>query len=139
MPGEATDGEMVSGDGPSHLDGTWVLESLATPAGEQHAAEPSVTSAMTFADGAVFGHGGVNRFRGTYQTDGEASLTFGGVAATRMAGPAAAMSAESRFFAALSATAALRIVDDRLELFGAGGEAVATLVRAVQDADNDQP
>lgn len=138
MPGEPTDGEMVSGDGPSHLDGTWVLESLATPPGEQHAAEPPVTSTMTFADGAVFGHGGVNRFRGTYQADGPEALTFEGVAATRMAGSPAAMSHEGRFFAALSATVAAEIVADHLELRGSDGETLAVLVRAEQDADADQ-
>ena len=117
------------------LDGAWVLESLTTPPEEEHAAEPPVTSTMTFAQGAVFGSGGVNRFRGTYETDREGALSFGGVAATRMAGSPAAMSHESRFFAALSATVAVEIVDDRLKLRGTDGETLAVLVRAVENAD----
>ncbi|KAB7743024.1 META domain-containing protein [Nostocoides sp. F2B08] len=133
MAGDVTDSGMASEDSPSHLDGRWILESVTMPSDAQVSADARAVPVLTFAGGAIFGTGGVNRFRGTYETDGEVSLTFGGVAATRMAGPATAMSEESRFFAALSATAAFRIGADRLELLGGSGETVAVLVRAEED------
>lgn len=137
MTGDTPEAGAESSTGPSHLDGRWNLESVATSIDEESAAEAPATPNVTFVDGAVFGSGGVNRFRGTYETDGEVALTFGGVASTRMAGPPEAMSQESRFFTALSATTAFGIVAGRLELRGAGGETLAVLVRAMEDTDDD--
>ena len=128
---------MVSKDSPSHLDGRWILESVTTSSDVRAPTDARATPELTLAGGAVFGSGGVNRFRGTYESAGEGALSFGGMAATRMAGPPSAMSEESRFFAALSATVAFRIVDDRLELLGASGETVAVLVPAEEGVGSE--
>jgi len=67
------------------------------------------------------GYSGVNSYSGAYQSSG-ATLKFGPIAATRRAGPAAAMAFESAYFKALGATRSYRISGDRLELLDAGGE-----------------
>lgn len=72
------------------------------------------------------GYSGVNSFAGAYQSSG-AALMFGPLAATRRAGPPAAMAFESAYFKALGATRSYRIAGDQLELLDAGGEVRATL------------
>lgn len=115
------------------LQSRWVLDFVTTPqAGPVHA-DPRLSTELTFGDGAVFGRGAVNRFRGSYEAGDDGTLTFGGIAATRMAGPEPAMAQENGFFTALSATEAFQIVGDRLVLRGTDGETVAVLVRTAQD------
>jgi heat shock protein HslJ len=59
---------------------------------------PSLT--LDAANGTVAGWAGVNRFTGTFRQQ-EAALSFGPVAATKMAGPENAMKLESEFLATL--------------------------------------
>ncbi|MCG6952458.1 MAG: META domain-containing protein [Betaproteobacteria bacterium] len=72
------------------------------------------------------GYSGVNSFAGAYQSAGTA-LKFGPIAATRRAGPPAAMAFETAYFKALGATRAYRIAGDQLELLDADGEVRARL------------
>lgn len=72
------------------------------------------------------GYSGVNSFSGSFET-GAASLTFGPIAATRRAGPPAAMTFEAAFFKALEATRSYRISGETLELLDAGGGVLARL------------
>jgi len=72
------------------------------------------------------GYSGVNSFTGAYQSSG-AHLKFGPIAATRRAGPPAAMAFESAFFKALAATRSYRVSGDALELLDAEGEVRARL------------
>ena len=61
------------------------------------------------ADGALTGHGGCNRFRGTFEVTGE-SVAIGPVMATRMAcAEEAANAQETRFFALLEQVTGYRI------------------------------
>lgn len=77
------------------------------------------------ANAAVSGRSGVNAFSGTFVRDG-ASLRFGPLAVTRMAGPPARMELETTVLAALEATRGWRVGDRRLDLLDAAG---ATLAR----------
>jgi heat shock protein HslJ len=72
------------------------------------------------------GYSGVNSFSGAFETTA-ASLSFGPIAATRRAGPPAAMAFEASFFKVLEATRSYRISGDRLELLDAGGAVRARL------------
>jgi len=72
------------------------------------------------------GYSGVNSFSGTYEASA-AGLRFGPLAATRRAGPPAAMAFESAYFKALAATRSYRISGDTLELLDAEGEVRARL------------
>jgi heat shock protein HslJ len=72
------------------------------------------------------GYSGVNSFSGTYEASA-AGLKFGPLAATRRAGPPAAMAFESAYFKALAATRSYRISGDTLELLDAQGEVRARL------------
>jgi heat shock protein HslJ len=72
------------------------------------------------------GYSGVNSFTGTFQSSG-ANLSFGPIAATRRAGPPAAMAFESALFKALAATRSYRVSGDALELLDAEGEVRARL------------
>ena len=72
------------------------------------------------------GYGGVNSFFGNFETS-DVKLQFGPIAATRRAGPPAAMAFESAFLKALEATRSYRISGDRLELLDAEGRVRARL------------
>lgn len=110
----------------SELDGAWVLESLGgvsalTPA------DASVTSTLTLEDGQASGAGGVNTFRGTYESPADGELTFSPLASTRMAGPEAAMTQEAAFLKALEATARFEMDGDRLVLGNSANDTLAVL------------
>ena len=72
------------------------------------------------------GYSGVNSFSGSYES-GAARLKFGPVAATRRAGPPAAMAFEAAFFKALEATRSYRVSGDALELLDDQGRVLARL------------
>jgi len=72
------------------------------------------------------GYSGVNSFTGGFES-GPAHLKFGPIAATRRAGPAAAMAFEASFFKALEATRSYRISGDALELLDDQGAVRARL------------
>jgi len=72
------------------------------------------------------GFGGVNRMSSSYKFEG-GRLTFGMIAATKMAGPEAAMKIEGEFFTALSQVQTYRIVGSSLEMQN-GGKVLARFV-----------
>jgi len=72
------------------------------------------------------GYSGVNSFSGAYES-GAASLKFGPLAATRRAGPPAAMAFEAALFKALEATRSYRVSGEMLELLDAEGGVLARL------------
>lgn len=99
--------------------GTWRLVELE---GVDLTALEEAPELVIGADGALSGYGGVNRFSG--QSDaaelGEGRLCAGPLISTRRAGPPAAMDAESRFLALLSASHDWRRSDGALELLQDG-------------------
>jgi heat shock protein HslJ len=87
---------------------------------------------LGFADGALFGSGGVNRYRGGYRiADGR--LVVGGVASTMMAGDPAVMEQEHRWFQALAAPVVLRHEPPDLLCFVHADGTVSRLARFVPD------
>jgi heat shock protein HslJ len=100
------------------LVGTWQTETLGGIALEE-----GVASSVTFTrDGRVGGHGGVNRFGGTYAVRGD-ELEFGALFSTRTAGPEPAMIHETALRAALQGTRHFALADDTLTI-GAGPDEV---------------
>lgn len=81
-------------------------------------------------DGRVHGFSGVNRLSGQPRVAGQ-SVSFGNVASTRMAGPAAAMNLEMRFLETLRITTGWRIVEGNLELLS--DDRVAAIFHAIPD------
>jgi heat shock protein HslJ len=106
---------------------TWRLASVAHADGETRAVPDSVEATATFADGAVSGSGGCNRYTAGYTIDG-GNLTIAVGATTMMACPDPQTAVEGPFLAALGVTAAYRIESGRLTLLNARGEAVATFI-----------
>lgn len=78
------------------------------------------------AEGEVIGHGGCNRFFGSYSQEGDA-LSFGPLASTRMACPD--MTSEYAFLETLKNTRAVEATHLKLVLKGEGGETLMTLRR----------
>lgn len=110
--------------GKSHeLEGTrWILAAYAAGCGLKEALSgPSVDA--NFADGKVTGRGGVNRYHGGYELDGD-KLTLSPVASTMMAGPPDAMEQEAAYFRALGSAASYSIEGDTLTLSDTGGESL---------------
>jgi len=93
---------------------------------------PAAEQTMEFrAGGDVGGRGGCNTYRGSYTLEGD-SLTFGPLAATRMACPEPQMDAENRFLAALGDVAAYDYdaASGALALLDADGRPLVRLSRA---------
>jgi putative lipoprotein len=89
------------------------------------------TPSITFdpKSGRVSGSGGCNRFTGSYQATASGSLTFGPLAATRMA-CADTMATEDEFFKALNAVHGYHIDAGILHVVGAKGENLANFSAA---------
>lgn len=117
----------------AELDGAWVLESLGGVS-DLTPADPGVTSTLTLEDGQVSGSGGVNTFRGTYESPADGELSFSPLATTRMAGPEAAMVQESAFLKALEETARFELDGDRLVLGNSANDTLAVLAPAAPAA-----
>ena len=77
----------------------------------------------------VVGHGGCNRFFGTYKTS-DHEITFNSPNSTRMACPPPIMDRESAFFDALEKARSFQRVGTELRLFDANNQEVALLVQA---------
>ena len=108
----------------SPLDGTtWV------PVGS-----PTGRASLTFADGTVSGCGGINRFGGRADIEGD-RIRVGPLASTRMAGAPEAMAAEDAFLRALDAARRWELVDGRLVLRDGAGEQVLALQPAGEPDD----
>lgn len=110
----------------SELDGSWTLESLGGVS-DLTPADPAVTSTLVLEDGQASGSGGVNTFRGSYESPADGELTFSPLASTRMAGPEAAMAQETAFLKALEETKRFELDGDRLVLGNAGNDTLAVL------------
>ena len=81
-----------------------------------------VTSTLVLEDGQASGSGGVNTFRGSYESPADGELTFSPPASTRMAGPEVAMAQEAAFLKALEQTKRFELDGDRLVLGNAGND-----------------
>ncbi|MGB7962348.1 MAG: META domain-containing protein [Propionicimonas sp.] len=114
------------GADPAELEGSWALESFGAVSGLRPA-DPEVTTAMTLADGKATGNGGVNSFSGTYEASKAGEVSFGPIAATKMAGPSNAMAQESAFFAALEETTGFEINGGNLVLSDLGNNTLVIL------------
>ncbi len=112
VPPEATPpAPPATGEGSMILGTAWRAVDID---GEPVADGVEITLAIDAA-AAVNGRGGCNRYFGTAEIGGE-TIDFGALGSTRMACPDPAMSEERRYFQALEAVTAWRLVDDRLEL-----------------------
>lgn len=76
--------------------------------------------------GEVIGHGGCNRFFGTYNQEGDA-LTFGPLASTKMACPN--LQQEQAFLSALQSARQIEATHMQLILKGENGQPLLTLRR----------
>jgi heat shock protein HslJ len=96
---------------PPGIVGTWRTEALGGAA-----PEAGVASDVTFSeDGRLSGHGGVNRYGGSYVVRGD-ELELGPIFSTRMAGPGPAMAHEAAFLAVLQGTRPFALEADVLTI-----------------------
>ncbi|KAA1261531.1 META domain protein [Rubripirellula obstinata] len=92
-------------EGLSSLIGQWLVEDIAvSDSGNQGVVDRAQTTVQFSADGTASGNTCVNRYSGNFNVDGN-KLTFGQLATTRMAGPAALMDQEQRFLKAIETVA----------------------------------
>ncbi|MCW5890883.1 MAG: META domain-containing protein [bacterium] len=111
---------------PSFAEHQWSLVELD---GRAVGADVARVPYLTFhRDGRVSGFGGCNRLAGTYRVDRD-SLTFGPLAATRMA-CLDAPDVETAFLAALGRVQRWTVADGRLALLTGDGTRLAVLVEA---------
>ena len=90
----------------------------------------SGSASLRLESGRVSGSGGIN-VMGDYQLDG-ASLTFGPVATTRMAGPPEQIEAEQRFLADLARIRRWRLDDGNVVLSDEAGGTLICLDEAAE-------
>lgn len=103
----------------------WKLTRLGDKAVTVGAGQREPYFMLNSETGRVTGSGGCNQLSGRYEAE-DGSLTFSGMAVTRMACPAG-MDVERRFLAALRATNTAEITLKRLELFDENGRLLARL------------
>jgi heat shock protein HslJ len=109
-------GAAKAADAPALAGTTWRAETITG-----RPVVDSAASTITFeADGRVSGHGGCNRYFGTSTIAGE-QLSFGAMAATRMACAPGLMDQEARFFEALGSAERWTIGADGLLLIYSAG------------------
>jgi heat shock protein HslJ len=84
------------------------------------------------AEGRVTGHGGCNRYFGSYKITGDA-VEFGPLGATRMACPNPIMDWETALFKVLEAAKTFKRDGANLTLFDAGGEELLQLLQTDWD------
>jgi heat shock protein HslJ len=104
---------------------SWVLSTI----GDQPI-DSGVLATLQFELVQAGGNGGCNRFSTTYRTDGTTTLSFGPIAATRMACQGAGSTVETAYFAALARVTRYLLQDDTLTLTGDGDAPRITLARA---------
>lgn len=86
-----------------------------------NSANPAAVPALAFGDGErLQGVAGCNRLSGHYEA-GEGTLRTDSLVTTRMACPPATMALETRFLAALAASASARVSGEQLEIRDAAG------------------
>lgn len=109
---------------PADLIGSWTLAEIDGAPVTKVGKTPTLE---IFDDGSVSGVGGVNRFQTQLKlVDGR--MTFGPVAATKMAGPPEAMDLESTYFIRLGAVSSYEADGETLRLW-AGDDEGLTLER----------
>lgn len=89
----------------------------ATPNGAE------ITLGFDGKDKRFFGRSAINRYFGTYKTEGD-RLTFGPAGSTMMAGPGHLMAAEREYMQFLPQVATYRLDGNRLILSKANGESM---------------
>lgn len=103
------------------LDGTaWELYTY----GSTHAIEDSITT-ISFENGQLNGRGGCNQYGGEYQISGS-TITLDKLYMTEMAcmSPEGIMEQEQLFLQYLEDAQRYEIVNDQLQIYGSGGEAL---------------
>ena len=106
---------------PVSIDGTqWSIESVGGIA-----IVGDTPPLVTFSGGRVAGSSGCNRFSGNYDLNASA-ITFGPIAATKMACPGAVMAQEARLFSLLTGTLGMAFRDEGMILIltAANGQTV---------------
>ena len=93
----------------------WTISSL-------NPADFSITA--KFSGGQISGHSGVNTYGGTYHLGTGGTFSTGPLACTEMAGPDAAMRAESAYFTLLAQVKTYTLTGSTLTLRDAGGNEV---------------
>ncbi|QGM45815.1 META domain-containing protein [Methylocystis heyeri] len=106
------------------LAGNWRLERLSGAADFDR----TKTRLQIAADGAVSTTVGCNRASGKARIEGD-KVSFGHLAATRMACPPELAGLEFKYFAALEAARSLRLEDSLLALLNERGEEIAAFIR----------
>ena len=109
----------------SSLVGKWRIETVRGA----EAFDPSKTMFEVSPDGRVATTVGCNRIAGAPSVAGD-HITFGAMAATRMACPPPLDQLEAKYLAALTAARSWRIEGPTLTLLDERGEAAVTLKRA---------
>jgi heat shock protein HslJ len=112
--------DMTTLEGP-----TWRLTAVIHADGELQTVPDGVEATATFAEGAVSGSGGCNRFNAGYTTEGD-RLTIERGATTMMACPEPQATVETAFLTVLEATKTYRIENSRLTWLDTEGREVAT-------------
>jgi heat shock protein HslJ len=105
---------------PPELVGGWTLAAID---GEPVAEVGKVPTLEIAADGSAGGAGGVNRFRTTVEA-AEGRLSSGPVAATKMAGPPAAMELEQAYLTRFQEVTGFTVERDTLHLLAGEAEAL---------------
>jgi heat shock protein HslJ len=106
-----------------------VATALQTGNGDPTPVDPQVRPEVTLNDETATGTGGVNRFRTVVVAADDGAIGFGALAATRMAGPVAAMEQERAFFAALESAVRFEVTADELVLLDQDGRPLVLLIR----------
>jgi heat shock protein HslJ len=99
--------------GVDPLVGTsWVLKSASSSTADL----TTFPITASFAEGAMSGKAPVNTYTATYEVEADTQIQIGPVAATKMAGPAAAMAAEGAYFALLEQVTGFVVSSEELQL-----------------------
>jgi heat shock protein HslJ len=80
-------------------------------------------------DGKISGHGGCNRFFGSYEIENNSKLSFSPIGSTKMACAQPVMQKEFEFFKVLENTTFMNLNGLQLSLLGKDGQVLVNLVR----------
>ncbi len=107
-----------SGGGTPDLDGTsWRLTGWSVSSQDPN----DFTITAEFKDGTVAGKAAVNNYNGAYTVGPDDAFAAGPLASTKMAGPDADMQAEATYLQLLQAAESVKLEDQTLTLYDAGG------------------
>ncbi len=117
---------MTGKDEPAVIEGDWLLTEI-----DGEPVDVDAPRSVRFEDGRLSGRVGVNRFTGTYSTNGDV-IEIGPVASTRMAGPPELMSLEHHFNTHLENEHVITLGDELLTLERGDHEIVLTRAPVVE-------